>query len=116
MVEDPFHLGAREVRVNDQAGVVTNVFFHAIALELFADICGTTTLPHNGVVDWFTGLTLPDDGGFTLVGNTDRCNFIGTDIGFRQNFNQRRALGCPNFHWVVFYPTCFRVDLLEFAL
>src|SRR5699024_12819387 len=39
-----------------------------------------------------------------------------SDIGFRQHFYQRGALGGPDFHWVVFYPTWFWVDLLKFAL
>ena len=116
MVEDPLHFGAREVRVNHQTGVVTNVLFHAIAFEMLADLGGTTALPDNGVIDRLAGFFFPDNSGFTLVRNTDSCNLIGTDIGFRQHFYQRGALGGPDFHWVVFYPAWFWVDLLKFAL
>ena len=83
---------------------------------MLADFCGTTALPDNGVIDRLAGFFFPDNSGFTLVRNTDSCNLIGTDIGFRQHFYQRGALGGPDFHWVVFYPTWFWVDLLKFAL
>ena len=116
VVEDPLHLGAGKIRVNDQTGVIADVLFHAIALQAFADIRGTTALPDNRVIDRFTGLSFPDDGRFTLVSNPDSCNLIGTDVRFRQDFHQSRALRCPDFHRVVFYPACFRVDLLKFAL
>ena len=66
----------RQVRVNHQTGVVTNVLFHAIAFEMFADLGGTTALPDNGVIDRFAGFFFPDNSGFTLVRNTDSCNLI----------------------------------------
>ena len=82
VVEDPLHFGAGEVRVNHQAGGLADVFFHAVALELLADLGGTAALPDDSVINRLAGFTLPDDGGFTLVGDTDRRDFIGADIGF----------------------------------
>ena len=92
VVEDPFYLGAGEVRVNHQAGVVTDVLFQAVTLELFADVGGAAALPDDGVVNRFAGLFFPDDGGFTLVGDADTGDLIGINIGFRQHFHQRGAL------------------------
>ncbi len=83
---------------------------------MFADLGGTTALPDNGVLDRFAGFFFPDLRGFTLVRITASCNLIGTDLGFRQHFYQRGALGVPDFHWVVFYPAWFWVELLLFAL
>lgn len=116
MVEDPLHLGAGEIRVHNQAGGAAHVLFHAVTLELLADIRGTAALPDDGVINRFTGFAFPDDGRFTLVGDANGRNLVGTDIGFRQHFNQRRALRGPDFHRVVFNPAWLRIDLLEFAL
>ena len=52
----------------------------------------------------------------TLVEVLAKADINSDEIAAIGITNQRGALGCPNFHWVVFYPTCFRVDLLEFAL
>ena len=89
MIENPLHFGAGEVRVNHQTGVVADVIFHAVTLQAFADFGGTAALPDNRVINRFAGFTFPDDGGFTLVSNTDCCDLIGTDVCFRQHFNQR---------------------------
>lgn len=89
MVKDPFHFSAREVRVDDQTGIVADVIFQAVAFKLFANIGGTTALLDNSVVYRFAGFTFPDDRGFTLVGDTDSGNLIGTDIGLSQHFYQR---------------------------
>ena len=116
MVKDPLHFGAGEVRVHHQAGGFADVLFHAVALELLADIRGAAALPDDGVVNRLTGLTLPNDGGFTLVGDADGGNFVGVDIGFRQHFDQRRALRGPNLHRVVLNPAWLRINLFEFTL
>ncbi|MNE23944.1 hypothetical protein D3C80_1172170 [compost metagenome] len=89
VIQNPLHFGAREVRIHHQTGGAADVIFHAVALELLADFRRTTALPDDGVVDWFTGFTFPDNRGFTLVGDTNRRDFIGTDVGFRQHFDQR---------------------------
>jgi hypothetical protein len=92
VVEDPLHFGAGEIRVNHQTGGAAHVLFHAVALQLFADFCGTAALPDDSVVNRLTGFAFPDNRRFTLVGDTDRGNLVGTDIGFRQHFDQRGAL------------------------
>lgn len=116
VVQDPLHLGAGEVRVNHQAGVVTDVLFQAVALELLADVGGAAALPNDGVVNRLAGLFFPDDGGFALVGDADAGDLIGIDVGFRQHFYQRRTLRRPDLHWVVLNPAGLWIDLREFAL
>lgn len=65
----------------------------AMAIYLTAGVSGAhlnpAALPDNSVVDRLTGFAFPDNRRFTLVGNTDSGNLVGTDIGFRQYFNQR---------------------------
>ncbi|MNE07105.1 hypothetical protein D3C80_997120 [compost metagenome] len=116
MVQNPLHFGAGEVRVNHQAGGAANVLFHAVALELFADVRGTATLPDDGVINRFAGFAFPDNRRFTLVGDTNCGNFVGADVGFRQHFDQCGALGRPDLHRVVLYPAWLRINLFEFAL
>ena len=76
VVEDPFQFGTGEVGVNHQAGVVTDVLFHPVFLQLFTDVSSTAALPHNRVVNRLAGFFFPHDGGFTLVGNTDTGDLI----------------------------------------
>ena len=43
-------------------------------------------------------------------------DLIGVDIRFGQRFDQRRALGSPDFHRVVFDPAWLRINLFKFSL
>ena len=70
VVEQPLDLGAGEVRVEEQAGPLSEQRLQAGGLQLVADRSRAAVLPDDGVGDWMA-VAVPDDGRLTLVGDTD---------------------------------------------
>ena len=116
IIEDPFHLGAREIGIQQQAGVFPHVVIQTALFQLFTDRSSTAALPDNGVIHGLTGGLFPHHSGFALVGDANRRDLIVMDPGFRQRFGQGGRLGSPDLHWVVFHPARLRVMLGKFAL
>ncbi|MNS44991.1 hypothetical protein D3C72_774490 [compost metagenome] len=116
VVQDPLHLGAGEVGVQHQAGVLAHVLFQAAGLELFTDGRGAAALPDDGVVDGLAGGLFPDNGGFTLVGDADGGDLLAVQAALGQHLGEDGGLGRPDLHGVVLDPARFRVVLGEFAL
>src|SRR5690606_25439063 len=112
----PLDLGAGEIGVDDQASGLANVVFHAVTLELIANRRALAALPDDGVVDWPAGDSVPDDGGFALVGGADRGDLLVGNSGLSQRLDEYAALGSPDFHGIVLDPAWLRIDLRKFAL
>ena len=116
VVQDPLHLGAGEVGVQHQAGIFAHVLFQAAGLELFTDGRGAAALPDDGVVDGLAGGFLPDNGGFTLVGDADGGDLLAVQAALGQHLGEDGGLGRPDLHGVVLDPARLGVVLGEFAL
>ena len=116
VVEDPFQLGAREVRVGDQTGGLADVLLMAVAFELFADLGTASALPNDRVVDGTAADFVPHNGGFALVSDTNGGHLVMMQTGLCQGFNHYGTLGGENFHRVVLNPAGLRVVLLELTL
>lgn len=77
--------------------------------------------PDDAVVDGFSGLLVPDDGGLALVGDAQRRNliFARAPVHLADNLGHflRGALGgAPDGNGVVFAPAGLRHDLLVLVL
>ena len=71
VVEEPLDLRAREVGVDDEAGLVRDHLVVALLGELVADLGPPPVLPDDGVVDGLAGLPVPHHDGLALVGDAD---------------------------------------------
>ena len=116
MIQDPFDLGAGEIGVGNQAGGFADMIPQPLLQQSVYDAGSTTALPHNGVADGAAGLAVPEDGGFTLIGDANGGNVGGIYAGLGDHLHHDRVLGGPDFHGVVFYPPFLGVDLGEFLL
>src|SRR5690606_19852092 len=116
VVENTLDLGAGEVGVDDQASGLANVVFHAVTLELIANRRALAALPDDGVVDRPAGDSVPDDGGFALVGDANRGDLLVGNAGLSQRLDEHTALGSPDFHGIVLDPAWLRIDLRKFSL
>ena len=47
--------------------------------ELSAPFARASALPDDGVVDWLSGLAIPQEGGLSLVGDADGSNLLGAN-------------------------------------
>ena len=73
-------------------------------------------LPDNRIAVRFSGVFVPNNCSFALVGNAEGSNIFGIDIAeFEGVFNN--ALGAPpNFFGIVLNPSRLRINLLVFLL
>ena len=104
VLKDPADLGAAEVGVDEQAGLLAYLLREAEGLEGVAVLGGAAVLPDDGVIDGFAGLGVPDYGGFPLVGNTDGGELGRIYLVVLQDTEHHFALAFPYFFGVMFHP------------
>ena len=105
ILKDPADFGAAEIRVDEKAGLVLDLFRQAKGLERITVLRGTAVLPHYGIVHRLAGLGVPHNGGLTLVGNAYGCNFGWIDAAFGHDVQHNAGLAFPNFFGVMLHPT-----------
>ena len=91
-IQNPADLGAREIRVDYQAGFVSKHGFQAVLLQCVAHVCGAPVLPDYGVTHRLTSFSIPHYGCFALVGNTDGGNILCGHAGPGECFGDNRSL------------------------
>ena len=116
VLQDPAELGAAEVGIDQQAGLLPNHFLTASGLQLIAKLCRPPALPHDGVIDRHARFLIPDHGGFPLVGNADGLDICIGTVNFQQRLLGHPHLGRPDLHGIVFHPAVARINLREFLL
>ena len=116
VVEDPGHLRAPEVRIEQQPGPLADVRLEALRLELLAERRGPPVLPDDRVVDRLSGLAIPDQRRLALVGDPDRREVTGGDPGVAQRALRRLELRAPDVLRVVLDPARLRKVLRKLAL
>ena len=72
VIEDPGHLGAGEIGIDDEAGFGRDIRLVTVTLQSGADIGGAAILPDDGAVHGLSGGAVPHHGGLALVGDADR--------------------------------------------
>ena len=87
VVEDPCHLGRREIRVETQAGFAGDHIICAALAEFAAISCRSPILPDNRVIDAFAAASIPDDRRLALVGDTDSGDILNRDAGLDERLS-----------------------------
>ena len=72
MVKDPFDFCSREISVDHQACLLMDATRPALGFQLLTVVGCTPILPNNRIIDRETGLTIPNDGCLSLIGDTNR--------------------------------------------
>jgi hypothetical protein len=70
-IQDPLELRRGEIGIEPQAGFLGERAPMAGLLQGAASFGSAPVLPYDGVVDRYTGASVPDEGGLTLVGEAD---------------------------------------------
>ena len=110
VVEDPFDLGSREIRIGHEAGLVADDVGHAVRDEGIRDLGRAAALPHNGVVHGQTGIAVPHHGGLALVGDADGGDAVGMDAALELNLHHDRDLGGQDLHGILLDPARTRIE------
>ena len=87
-----------------------------LARKLFNDFLGAGVLPDDCVVDGLTGVLIPHDGGFTLVGDTHGSDFVVVDLAVCHGGSHDLTHVLPNLDCVVLNPASLGEDLLVLEL
>ena len=116
ILQDPTQLGAAEVGIDQQPGLLPDHFLTAPCLQLVAKLRRPSALPHDGVIDRHARFLIPDHSGFPLVGDADGLDIrIGT-VDFQKRLLGHPHLGRPDFHGVMLHPAVARINLGELLL
>ena len=116
VVEDPLDLGGRKIGVKDEAGFGGDLFSGAALFQSAAQRSGAAVLPDDGGVDGFAGGAVPEDDGFTLVGDADGRRCRGRRLSLGEHLACAGELGGEDFKGVVLDPAGLRIELLELVL
>ena len=116
VIQHPADLGAGEVGIDQQAGFLRHRLAKACRLQIIADGGGAAALPHDGVIHRLSGGAVPQDGGLPLVGDAQRGDFLGVDVGAVHGLCQGPLLRGPDLHGVVLHPAGLGIDLAEWIL
>jgi hypothetical protein len=85
-------------------------------VKLVASFCGAPILPDDCIANGITGLAIPDDSGFMLVGDAQASHVAGSDAGATQCLHSDGDLRKPNFLGVLLHPAWFWINLTDFLL
>src|SRR6185312_5640051 len=116
VVQQPAQLGAREIRIEHEAGLLAEQRFLSLRAESVAHGCGATVLPHDGRSDRLAGGAVPYDRGLALVGDADCRDLVCGGTAFVQYRTHYLELGFPDLFRIVFDPARLCEYLTEFLL
>src|SRR5690606_5369486 len=105
IVQDPFNLGSREVRIDQQTSFLLNHVQVSILDQLSTIVSSSSILPYDCIIDRFSSPTVPNHGGFPLVGDPDSFDGFQLGLGFRQSFSENRHLARPSLLRIMYYPS-----------
>jgi len=115
-IQDPGELGAGEIGVEQQAGLLGDHRLVALGLEAGAQLGGAAVLPDDGAVNRLAGLAVPNDHGLALVGDADGGDVAGRQAGIRQRDPHRVLGGAPQIAGRVLDPAGAGEVLFELLL
>ncbi len=111
VVQNPANLGAREVRIDEQSGLRTDLLAKTLGDEVLANRGRLARLPDDGVIDRLAAVPVPHDRGLTLVRDADRGHLTGIDAPLGQQFGRRTQHRAQNFQGIVLHPARLRKNL-----
>ena len=116
VVEQPADLAGREVRIDQQAGLLLHQWARSVRLQALAERRRPSVLPDDGVVNGFAGVAVPHHGGLALIRDADGGDVRGAEPRASEGFDRHADLRRPDLARVVFHPAGLREDLRELLL
>ena len=119
VIENPPDFGSGKIRVNQESGFLSEKFIQILFFELFAEIGSSPALPNNRRIDGLSGVLVPEDSSFSLIGDSDRCNFGSSSaVGFEpcDAVTDSLQFCIENFFGLMLYPAGMRESLRKFVL
>ena len=116
ILQDPADFRSREISINEEPCFFSDFICPAGFLQGIAVGGGSSALPYDGVMYGLAVSFIPEDGGFSLVGDADAGNIFCGDAQLFNGTTGNFQLRIPDFHGVMFHPAGVGVILLELLL
>ena len=116
MIENPFQFGCAEIRIDQKPGLFPDFLAVSLCLEAVAVFCGSPALPYDGMINRLSRILIPDNGGLSLIGDTDRCNILCRCLDLVHSLSGNRKLCGPDLTCIMLYPSRFRKMLDKLLL
>src|SRR6185369_9454581 len=110
VVQQPARLCSGEVRVEDEAGTLLKERCHTVFAQTIAIRGGSAALPNDRVMNRFSGLTIPNNSCFPLIGDSDCGDLIGLYVRLSENNVRGVDLGGPDVFRAMFDPAGLRKE------
>ncbi len=114
--EYPSQFGAAEIRIYEQACLLSDFFIISFCCKLVAVFRCPATLPYDSIVNRYTCFLIPYDSRFSLICDAYRLDVLVCTVYFQQSFLCHTHLCGPYLHGIMLYPTRFRVNLRKLFL
>src|ERR1700745_3035410 len=111
MSENPANLEIAEIRAERQAGAGAETVHAAGAGVLRYVVCHARVLPDDGVHHWLASFPVPEDCGFTLIGDAYRSQVGTAKASLLEGPIYCRLRGTPDFLRIMLHPSRLRIDL-----
>src|SRR3954447_2394650 len=115
-IEQPRDLRTREVSGQRQPAARLEAVLPTLARELADDAIGAHVLPVNGVVNRLAGVTFPQHGGLTLVGDAERLQIARLQLSVLECTIDHTQHVVPDLLGVMFHPPRARKDVMVLDL
>jgi acetyl-CoA carboxylase biotin carboxyl carrier protein len=113
LLDEPLDLGAREVRVEHEAGALADERLVAGVAQLVAAARRAAVLPDDRAVERLARVAVPRHDGLALVGDADSAQAAPVDARRVERLARDRARYVPDLGRVVLHPPRPREVLLE---
>lgn len=117
IVEHPSELRSREVRINDETSFGTDHVFRVGRFFPFLALGGgSSVLPDDRIVHGARGFSVPNNHGFALIGDADRCDIRTLRSAPTQTVLDGSRDAFPDVFGLVLDPAGFWINLSVFLI
>ena len=116
IVQNPLDLRCRKISIDHKTCFLPEFFRQSFFHKRITVFRCPPALPDNCMIDRFPRILIPDNGGLSLIGNTDCRNIICCSGNHIHCFDSHSKLACPDLIRVVLHPARLWKILAEFPL
>jgi hypothetical protein len=112
----PGDLCGGKIRVGNESGLLAQDLVEALSANTIAEGSCPAALPDDRIMDRLARGAVPEQYGFTLIGDSDCREIVRAGHRFRENLASYLELRFPNLLGVMLDPTRLGIVLREFPL
>ena len=116
VIEDPADLCSGKIRIGKKSGLSADHIAVSVLFQLFRFLCRSSALPNDRIVYGRAALSIPNDGGFSLIGDSDARDALPSCADFEKRLGCNGYLRGPYGHRIVLNPSLLGENLRKFLL